>query len=510
MSSRLRLGELKFGAAAAEAEATLDGGSFLESVYVDSLEILRRVYEGKVLIGGRKGTGKSAFAWWLSLKKQSDRFVHLMHFKANEIEQIIQKQEERRGEAFEELVWEWMLLCSLVKLVLQDQSIEKRLKEPLETFYSQNRGYCGPTSLELTESIRKAEYGVKVYPINKILELSGKRHVQTTEVKAPFFQIIEPLREALIEVLSKGVNAKNEYFVVIDDLDQGYTNSKNQQRAIVSLMRVISRMMPRFSVHSIKFFPLVLIRTDIMSQLMEHADTNKIWAGFGQKISWYDHSTYLRNEEEVPLRKLIESRVRYSYESADMPIPENLFDELFDNDFDGRVPFKLLLDKTLYRPRDVIEYLHMIKERYKNAYRISRNMIEECFGQFSAFLVDEWRNELSASFAPVVVDEIFEVLRELGSQRFKISDVERIYGDTSRRSWTLTPEELIFHAFQFSLVCNLEGPPDKPIVTWNHRGDESNPVTVNLDAEFGINYGFQKRFAASDRKSGRLRSVFRF
>lgn len=102
-----------------EAEGEKDG---LKKYYDDILHISDAIYDGKFIITGRKGVGKSAYVQYLMNNSghEKDLFCKVITNDAIDLEKIIQSVPEGVGNR-DEIVYEWIILTGFVQLILQSE-----------------------------------------------------------------------------------------------------------------------------------------------------------------------------------------------------------------------------------------------------------------------------------------------------------------------------------------------------------------------------------------------------
>src|SRR5690242_14941395 len=106
-----------------EAEAENNAGiQNLEHYFEDFLEILPLVTQGKFIIIGRKGSGKSAIAKFIKdLSDKTDKsYCDLIRLHNIDLEKLVQKTDSFEIDNKEILLFEWLILIRLVKLLIQN------------------------------------------------------------------------------------------------------------------------------------------------------------------------------------------------------------------------------------------------------------------------------------------------------------------------------------------------------------------------------------------------------
>lgn len=478
-----KLGELNFGSEDAETEMILDDGKYFTKVYLDCFEIQNQIENGKFIVHGRKGTGKSAFACHIERSVAANLFCSKLAFKMNEIEEMVQSPEVELSGAKIEALWRWIGLCHIGKFILSDNSIllPVQTRKDLETFYSKNQGYCEPHALKLKEKIETDRMEVAVAALNRLLEVNGFKEMVVKGTKASFIEILNPLSEVLKKIFRETQrDKKNKFFLIVDDLDHGYMGTPQQKDAVLGILRAFKALMIEFNTIGAKFYPVVLIRTDMISDLNREPDVNKLRIANGIGLVWYDHDQFKQDEREVFLRKLVSERVRYSY--GKKANEGDNWSVIFEEEsFGPKGSFKYLLDRTLYRPRDLISFLNIIKKSYPREPLINKKMVDSCFKQFSDYMMNEWRGELAAHLSGEAADELVNAVRSIKGE-FSFADWESFPFTRLQADYAL---EI---AYEFGLIGQKVDINGGERMTWSHRPSEDDRFDFSTSNRFIIHF----------------------
>ena len=139
------------------------------------------------------------------------------------------------------------------------------------------------------------------------------------------------------------------------------------------------------------------------------------------------------------------------------------FDQVFDEEaINLRVrnqqpynPFRYILERTMHRPRDVIQFCKKIQKEASRKRRLDYSTIKNAEREYCTWLVyEELQNEIN----PVIdnVDELYQLLRELGQHSFSLND---FYAKTKNfcasQSKMKTPEELARLLYDAGILQNI-------------------------------------------------------
>lgn len=206
-----------FGKPEAEAEFSIEGQS-LSDYFEDFLDVKRQISEGKFIITGRKGTGKSAIAQYFkneSQNKENDLYTSIISPHDIELDKVIQGLPD----VDISLIFEWNILTRLIKLIIDaDRSDYAKHISDLKKFYNRNHGAINIANFRVDEISQKTEVGIDVLG-SKLGGMMGKKFKEMRFSKAPFYDFIPALREILLEVLQYDVYKNCMFLLEFDELD---------------------------------------------------------------------------------------------------------------------------------------------------------------------------------------------------------------------------------------------------------------------------------------------------
>lgn len=408
------LKELNFGKAEAEAELTNRNGYLLE-VFDDFIDAIKKIEsEDCFLVVGRKGTGKSAIARVLSFEDtdHSQKFARTLNSSDINIANLI--YEDRS--ITESGIFHWLILISLVEMILKCEGITKYSEyKLLKEFLDKNAGYVKVNGKELVEEITKYSGNVSIEALSKLMEVHYGKSLEKEfkSKRAPFYKIIPNLEKLLTTVLTLPEISGCQFKIFIDDVDVIFQQDVEGNK-LASFLRTVRDLNTKtFNNPSIDVRVIVFARPDQLQVLKNQPDISKILQSYHVTLRWYSHSEYIENEDEVPLKKLINMRISNSLLSLKTSTRLNPWDYLFDTKSFDSSSFKYVIDRTMYRPRDLINLLNCLKDRYgEKSLPINKTYFDKAIEHYSSILGEEIQNELVLSFSNNT-DKIFNLLRDL-------------------------------------------------------------------------------------------------
>ena len=307
------------GATEAEAESCINSKMKLNEVFVDFLNILPELQHEKFIITGRKGCGKTAIAEHINNLAENEYNYFCDFIKKNDvnIEQIVQIGKDVGIEIEKELLFEWIILIKLVKLLISNEAIQTKPEiKDLNTFLKKNSGFVDIKSNQIIEVIKKNGYDVNINFFKRFLVATFGNRYDIKGEKAPFYKLIPHLKETVEKLVSCEENADNKYILIFDDLDIGFNASKTEHiKTILNLLRITKEYnITLFGKKGINAKIIILLRDDISRILIKNdADTAKLFTSYEIPLIWYEHEQFKRNENLTKIKQFINKRIEHNF-----------------------------------------------------------------------------------------------------------------------------------------------------------------------------------------------------
>lgn len=391
------------------------------ALFQDYLDIENNIKRGNFIITGRKGAGKSAYAIWLQNKAEHDDQLFCSLVKKDELalEEMIQAVDAQTLKY--EALFEWIILVRIVKLVL-DSKTGAYLKQisALERFYEKNAGWVSIDKYVIKEILTNKE--VNFSPLKGEFGFFS-RFLGNKSIKAPFYQMISPLRETLIQVLKMEIFKNINFLLLFDDLDIKFKLTREADRTmLMDLIRIARRYNTEYFVGT-NAKVLLFIRDDIGDRLEGvDSDKSKIFGSYEYCINWYEHDIAQKDETAIMLRKFINHRLALSFERCNIPYnnedPWLSFVEEEPVAEGQKTQFKYILDHTFYLPRDIINLFKNISDK-KLRLPLSKSSVNSLLRDFADVKKQEICDELYVVYDQDVdmVDKLFQVIEKVNSGR---------------------------------------------------------------------------------------------
>lgn len=390
------------GAAAAENDT-----QYLSDCFVDTGDItfLQDRNNPKRIIVGRTGAGKSALLY--HLRQSSDNVIQLsphdlsLNFIATNKVLAFFEEAGVNLSPFYVLLWKHLLVVELIKnkYQIRDESSYKnftrtisaivrkkdRNKElALDYFEKWGDKFWLTTEERIHELTSRVEESLTTGINGKLAGISlnaeGAKKLsleQRKEIKEHGLDAVSRVQirelENMLTVLEENIfdDSKNPYYVEIDMLDEDWADDRIKFKLIRSLIDVVNRFKRLSNVKII-----LAIRHDLLYKV-HHLESV---AGFQEEKF---KALYLNLKwEKTELEKLVELRInkliKRSYTKGIV-----CFKDVFTEHVDSEDTFDYMLERTFYRPRDIIMFINECLELCSGKPKITATIIKEAENTYS-------------------------------------------------------------------------------------------------------------------------------
>lgn len=365
---------LKLGELDAEADTEL-----LSSCYVDNGQFkqILDVSSPMSVVVGRTGAGKSALLF--KILQEAEHSVLLdpndISIRFLEYSNIIQFFNELgvKLDLFYRVLWRHILTVELLKLRYgiedqgQSRSFVSRMEgwtrqgkikaRALEYFNEWGDKFWLDTDEHLKELTKKFSADVKTklgtkYPSVDI-SLEGAKALSEevkTEVKSLATQVVSSIQikklADVLELLAENSfsDRQKAYYILIDKLDEDWAETETRCRFIRALIE---------ETKSLRKIPMVKVVASLRRDLLDLVFDKTRDSGFQQEK--YESTLLILQWSKDDLKEILNQRVsevykkQYTSESVS-------FNDVFPSSKNGAQAIDYIVERTLYRPRDAIQF----------------------------------------------------------------------------------------------------------------------------------------------------------
>ncbi|MBO6770651.1 MULTISPECIES: hypothetical protein [unclassified Thalassospira] len=394
---------------------------FLNNCFVETgnIEVLTNCNDPRCIILGRTGSGKTAL-----VKRILQTQEHCIEISPEEMSlNYISNSNvidffDNIGvnlDLFYKLLWTHTFTVELIKnkyditnrekktafldriksIVEKDRSKEKAiqyLENWGDKFWEETEARVREITEEIENTLR-ASAGANFSNVS--LDAEGAKKLSTSqkmELKERGTKVVNKIQiqdlNNLIRLLSDDIfsDKQNNFYIVIDKLDEEWIDSNIKHRLIKSLIESIKSFK---RVSSVKI--IIALRTDLKNRVIK----NTLSEGFQEEKY---RSLYLELQwSRQYIRAILESRVGHLFESMYTKHNVNLSHILPTSEINKRKPADYIIDRTFLRPREAIIFLNICIKKAEGGTKITVGNIKAGEMEYSKdrinSLEDEWRSD---------------------------------------------------------------------------------------------------------------------
>lgn len=316
------------------------------------------------------------------------------------------------------------------------------------------------------------------------------------------------LNRKLISMFSK-IEYNRPLFIYFDELEAFYHNleqHRRDQRMVRDLLFSVDTINVAFHQANVMVHILAAVRSEVITSMGSLGqEVDRLVHDRGFHISWHHANRSLNH----PLMQIVRSKTAASEKAAEVEISADPLAAYFPSEVNGEPVDAFMLDKSFYKPRDIVWRLSIAQKLFPLEKSFSGKVLQETESEYSSKLWDEVRYELSATYSDAEVDAIESVISG-GAASFELAQIEDAFAKLARKSITLqtlverrSVREILADLYRLGAVGNsFRAGPTANIVRnrWVFRGDP----TLLVERRMVIHPALLKRLSVvSARRRGR-------
>ena len=380
-----------------------------EKAFYDPEDNLSKILNSwKYIVSGRKGVGKSAYNAKLRYIADHEEKIWAKNLLLNDFEYSTFAKASCEGDTNGTKkyydAWNFLILFQIYKYLYEVIGITEipeftkivdllsRMGFPIESSFKNVVANVSRLKLGANVGVFDAEYEVEF----------GHKPISFTERMS---SVVDKMLNVLQDVY---INKK--LYLLIDGVDDILRIKKNQIEILSSLIRSIDTLNSIFIQDSINIKLVLFIRDDILN-LINDPDMNKIKRDARISISWNDNTDGLK--EIVELRLAINSDIN-----------QNQWEVIFPSKFKDKPTWEEILTYTLYKPRDVLQFLTVCQDTYPQKSKLTYAEVNNALKIYSRdYFIEEMKNELSGYISDVIISVLPAVFQRIGSKAITYAEL---------------------------------------------------------------------------------------
>ncbi|SEV92138.1 hypothetical protein SAMN05421841_0202 [Chryseobacterium wanjuense] len=440
----------------------------------------------KYLIIGRKGSGKTILAeyvkkqavkknsWYCKIKSYKDfRFQELINFKTNDV-----SPNEYSA------IWRWIILLDIAKLIFEDHTLnDKQGIKKLQDFFKENYNSLDIDDKKILEINKNNKINGSI--LTEIINISGEKGSEIKFGDGNYLNYIEDLERVILKILK---SSKSKYTLFYDELDDRFQNDEFYRNSLISLIKAVDSLNCGFLEEKIDFKVVLLIRSDIFAVLND-TDLNKLKVINTLNITWGE-----KVSSDSPLLHLVVKKAKKSNLYLNSLSDIRVLKTLFPQDVKKIAPERFILERTFFRPRDIITLLNLIIHKYPESRYFGWKGLHEIKSSYSEYLFDEVRNEMIGHISQEEIDQGLKLLKNYNQHFFEYSDLRTYYEANKTLYSKIDLDKILIEFFKFNVIGNkwFNRFKQKEYYTWAHRDSRAE---IDLNKEIVIHLGLREHLS---------------
>jgi len=441
----------------------------------------------KRYVVGRKGSGKSAIAKYISSLDEPRVFSKCLDFGNFPFEDLYNLPDNRFPQSSQYVTfWKYVILCGVVQMFVENTVIPKPLRKEIKQVFF-------PGGIKNLSSAMSHWNNLELGGSFLGTGATAKAGKETMVNEVSIRQKLEILKNFVLENIDT-----SKYFILFDDLDEGHEEMndpeirKKYTSLISSLFKAVEGIKRDFSQSNARIYPILFLRDDIFRIV----DDNN-------RTKWLRNMVHL-NWTKENLRKMIAHRIRVDGGFHPQLSDANVWNALVSRgavkyhkgaDLISKPIYKFMLGYTHYRPRDLIVFMQLAAEyavhnRNNSDYKLTPACFKNVVTAFSEYMTLQLEDEL-LGILPNRKD-ILDSIRQKGKRKLLLKDFEEICAqDNCKHNFlSSSPKELINTLFRFGFLANpnfaIKHDATLPKMKFSHLGFKK----INVNSPLIVHRGF--------------------
>lgn len=479
----LKLSEFTFGFADAEKEYAREREIFKHSFYDPNNIINQLLHTQKFMIVGRKGVGKTAFLSKIKYLSDNDDKLNTYSLKLNDFEySTFSKtsiEKNTMGTQKYKDSWDFLMLLLISKILYSnyDHYENSELIELL-AFLEE----IGFNNMALTEYKRDIKQLTKMKKGVNVKGIGASFEKEFGYKPDDFVEQMSMLNSKIMNVITKSYNGDNNVYLLIDGLDDILRYKKEQLDILTSLIRSVNYLNDKFYEENVGFKIILSIREDILDKVTD-PDLNKIKRDGAVRLDW---SKNISN-----LKSIVQLRLMYS--GINQQEADKFLENLFPKKVRSKESWYYILDHTLYKPRDILQFMITCQELFPNKSFLTFSHLKTAMKNYSSdYFINEMKDELSGFSDDEMINCLPQIFKSIGSKKFTFVEFKQQF--TKQHSLKNLEESdlklLLISLFNSGYIGQLIYVNNQKKASVNFKYRNPN-TTLDIDSTFIIHQGIQ-------------------
>ncbi|MGD6778849.1 P-loop ATPase, Sll1717 family [Sutcliffiella horikoshii] len=405
----------EFGFADAEKEYTRVPKIFENAFYDSRNTVVKLIDEHYFLLIGRKGVGKSAVSAKIQSLADKEANLFALPMQLNDFEfstfaktsidkDLIGTQKYKES-------WDFILLLMSYKVVHNNLKVTE--SNELNNMIQLLDVLGFPLDIGYKKDVTRLS---KLKIGNNIASFDIEFEREFGTKPSTYLERISTLNEKMLMTLSDVWYNEKKVIILIDGVDDILRFKKNQLEILSSLIRSVDYLNDKLLSLKVPIKIVLFIREDIVNNVTD-PDLNKIKRDGAIILNW--------NNRLDDLKSIVNLRFEYSGISKLNVIQH--WEKIFPRVIKDKKSWTYILDHTLYKPRDILQFLKSCQELYPNNTKLTFSEVRNVLKTYSReYFIEEMKNEITGFINDEHINILPSVLQKIGERSFSFIEFSRM------------------------------------------------------------------------------------
>ncbi len=291
------------------------------------------------------------------------------------------------------------------------------------------------------------------------------------------------------ELFTRLTSTPNRYLLFVDELELTLGKKKQYQKDI-QLIRDLIIAINKFNIiakkHKYNTYVIAAIRSEVITSIESSGkEINKSITDFGTTLYWEAKAT--NDFKTHPLIKIINKKIQAAEKFigiSQISSDDEIWKKYFPPFINKKPIYEFILNKTWYRPRDIVRLLTIAQQQFPDNEMFSSNVLEGIGKEYSRQCWVEQTEELSSTYTKEEIGAIKKILSSLECPftlidiTHKIDYIRTIYSDVNYLLSKYRIGDILSHLFKLGIVGNTG-----ENMRFSFRGDDEliieNSMTIH-------------------------------
>ena len=404
------------------------------------------IVKGKyALIIGRKGTGKTAIAEFITRNEDKTYYAEKLSFKNFPFNELYKLEDQRFTHPNQYItIWKYVIYSFICRMMATNKNIDPLILKQLQKAFGNNADQNLASLIERW-TLSKLRMGSSGTGIDLEKYASGEKVDWTKNVEK-------------LESIIKKYGSSAHYIVVFDELDEDFKDvvsryDNDQYRQLITSLIKATSEVTAFSVgNGLRLSPMIFLRDDIFDLIRDN-DKNKL-VDVKLDLVW----------DKEKIKRMLAYRLS---RSLNLPSDGTNFDLVWKKIFahsrtryghkqkQWMSTFDFIARSTHMRPRDFIRYIQVAAghEIENGNDQIQGETLRRVDSSFSRYLRNELVDEIESTIPEI--SEVFDVISHINKQRIHLDEFRKVFDELQpTKSSKLDADTCLKILFHFSVIGN--------------------------------------------------------